>query len=399
MRLRPFRPPSIADFAEVPATVLLCAAPACVWIAEASGRDISRLEMDILAFHGEPWRIFTSALPHGDLLHLVLNLVWIWRFGATIERRFGSLSLVAAALVFDAGSTLAEFALFGSSIGLSGIGYGFFGMLWALRNRDPRLFGALERSTIQLFIAWFFFCIIATITGTLPVANVAHAMGGLLGYGVGLAIGLSGRWRFASAVLVPLALVVSLLGCTVGRPHVAMSQGAVMSLLVSGGELEEEGRFEEALLQYQKARRLDPKNVAVVTQIVMTYMTLDREEQAEDLLKEAMAQAPDEKMLRSASGIVKLRLAYHRLIAGRLESAIALSQEGLAIVNIDVGWHNLGVAYSRSNRPEEASAAFDKARKGHTMRRQLAGKLGNCLDPLWDFVDGRDQRESYDYDD
>ena len=71
----------------------------------------------------------------------------------------------------------AEQALFYGGVGLSGVVYGLFGLLWVLSRRDSRFRDAMDRQTVQLMVAWFFLCIVLTITGAWKVANVAHGAG------------------------------------------------------------------------------------------------------------------------------------------------------------------------------------------------------------------------------
>jgi membrane associated rhomboid family serine protease len=69
-----------------------------------SGRSIAPLEMNSLAWHGEPWRLITSALPHVGWIHLIFNLSWMWVFGTLIEERLGPIRLLALILLLAAAS-------------------------------------------------------------------------------------------------------------------------------------------------------------------------------------------------------------------------------------------------------------------------------------------------------
>jgi GlpG protein len=380
-------------------TVLVCAAAIIVWMVEASGRSCARMNMDVLAFHGEPWRIFTSALPHVGIIHLAFNVYWTWHFGGILERRFGSPALALFVLLFDAGATLAEFAMFGAGVGLSGVGYGLFGLLWMLQTRDMSFFGVLHRNTIIGFVAWFFICILTTISGTYTVANAAHGAGALLGILVGLSVTSSGLRRAAYGALVPAVVATSLAGATVARPWVNVSKKTVGGLLMRGIALDNDGRCEEAPLYYQEALRLDPKNVRIAVFILEDYLALDQEEKADILWRESTRIDPTDPVLRAVGTEIKLRLAYRSLMAGHTEEAIGLSKQGLALGDRAVGWHNLGVAYMRANRLQDAADAFERAQKGYPLRRELVGKLGHGSEPLRDFADRRHPLEPNDDED
>ena len=213
--MRPLLPLTAAF--KVPVTSTLCGLAIAVSIAGFGKRDTSILKMNDLAFQGEPWRVLTSALPHTDVLHLVFNLFWIWLFGVTIEQRYGSMKTLSLVVVIEAGSTLAQYALAGPGVGLSGIGYGFFGLLWVLHRRDPELRDAIDSRASAIFVGWFFVGIAAKASGVMRVGNVAHGMGALLGVLVGTAIGSHGFQRVGSALLVPLLLGASLIGASTWR--------------------------------------------------------------------------------------------------------------------------------------------------------------------------------------
>src|SRR5439155_25951067 len=116
---------------------------------------IGPLVMDARAWHGQPWRLASSALPHIDLIHLAFNLYWLWVFGTLVESVLGHWATAGLMLLFAVGSCAAEYALFDGGVGLSGIGYALFGMLWVLAPRDPRFAGAVDRQVIALFLGWF----------------------------------------------------------------------------------------------------------------------------------------------------------------------------------------------------------------------------------------------------
>src|SRR5438128_2685828 len=74
-------------------------------VAGWAGQDVTFLYSDIRAFHGEPWRLLTTALPHVNLLHLAFNCYWLWVFGTLVEGTFGHLKTAGLLLLFAAGSS------------------------------------------------------------------------------------------------------------------------------------------------------------------------------------------------------------------------------------------------------------------------------------------------------
>ena len=137
------------------------------------------------------WRLITPIFLHGDLIHILFNMMWLWQFGRFIESRFGAAKLLALVLVIGVGSNLAEYLWkspwFG---GMSGVNYGLFGFLWIKGKFGRDQTWQMNPQTVQLMLMWMVLC----YTGLLgPIANAAHT-GGLV---IGAALG------FASARMVP----------------------------------------------------------------------------------------------------------------------------------------------------------------------------------------------------
>ncbi len=159
---------------------------------------------------GQLWRLFTSVFPHGGILHLVFNLLWIWRFGRALDRWLGSWRFALLLLPLAAGPIAAEVLLGNSAAGLSGIVYGLFGFLFALRHDEEFAAEQVPPAVIQTMVVWFFLCIGLTYLGWLPVANAAHGVGAVLGWLFGRAYLSRLRWVATSGVvLLTLALIAA----------------------------------------------------------------------------------------------------------------------------------------------------------------------------------------------
>ena len=172
---------------------------------------VDGLMINGLVLYGEPWRLLTSTLLHGDVLHLAFNIYWLWVFGTALEERFGHFLLLVAMAVAAAVASAAEYAVFGNSIGLSGVGYAMFGASWMLARYDHSLRDLVDLRTVQLMLAWGVLCILTTMLNIFPVANLAHGMGLAFGVTVGLALARSRWWWLAAtAVMVVTALSVTL---------------------------------------------------------------------------------------------------------------------------------------------------------------------------------------------
>jgi rhomboid protease GluP len=131
---------------------------------------------------GALWGLITSTFAHFELWHVAFNLYWLWRFGAVLERTMGRTRWAALYITLALTSSAAELTVAGETgVGASGVVYGFFGFIWAARRAVPAFAKILDGRTVQLFVVWLWFCIIATIADFFPVANAAHIAGLLAG--------------------------------------------------------------------------------------------------------------------------------------------------------------------------------------------------------------------------
>jgi membrane associated rhomboid family serine protease len=220
-------PPSLKYVPFYPVTAGLAAAAIAVSAMWWTGHDISGLVMDRSVWDGgQIWRGLSATLPHVNFIHLAFNLYWLWTFGALLERVYGHLWCAAIYSFLALGSMLGDFAVLNGGVGLSGVGYGLWGMLMMLERHDPRFADAVDARTNQTFAVWFLLCIVLTVTHIMPVANVAHGLGAVLGILLGLAIAGDRvvLWK-CRAGLVGLTLLI-LLGATVFWPRVNLSRDA-----------------------------------------------------------------------------------------------------------------------------------------------------------------------------
>lgn len=177
-----------------------------------------KLGMLSLIWEGELWRPFTSSLLHVNFIHAAFNVYWLVVFGGVLEPRFGPLRFLGLIVPLSYVSMMPEFIVdnFNAPVdaqvgvlGLSGVGYGLFGMLWVGRRWRPELRDVCNDATVTLFAGWFVFCIVVTYLNIMPVANIAHAVGCLFGVLYGLAVfkpDRRGRWIVLAAVASALVL-------------------------------------------------------------------------------------------------------------------------------------------------------------------------------------------------
>lgn len=140
---------------------------------------------------GEVWRLITPIFLHFGILHLAFNMFWLYDLGGLIELRKGHWRLALLVLAAGVLSNLGEFAWsnfqnpnFG---GMSGVIYALFGYVWMRSRHDPEGGMYLRSNTVLFMLGWFVYCWF----GFMPVANVAHTVGLV----VGVAVGVAPYWR------------------------------------------------------------------------------------------------------------------------------------------------------------------------------------------------------------
>lgn len=267
-------PPKLADFPRYPVVggtaLLAVAVTAAWWLGKV---DVSPLFETAMIRRGELWRLLTSVFPHAGILHLAFNVYWLWVFGTLVEEVYGHLKTAALLLLFAIGPNALEFAFANGGIGLSGVGYGLFGLLWILSLYDQRFRGAIDRRTVELFIAWFFLCIVATVTGFMRIGNIAHGTGAVLGILTGYALALPQRRTVAAAGIGGI-LVFSLWASTLGRPRVNLSGSAGYEEGQWGYEALVAHRYPEAVRWFRDAVAYQPKNPAYWHDLGIAYFAL-----------------------------------------------------------------------------------------------------------------------------
>jgi len=246
-----------------------------------NGADISRFEIGLDDWWQEPWRFLTPVLFHVNTIHLIFNLYWLWVFGTQIEYEFGSGRTLGIYTLLAAGSNAADTAIFGNGIGLSGVGYGLFGLLWVLSRIDTRFRDSMDKQTVQLMVGWFFLCIVLTVTNMMGVANVAHGagciLGALLGWTIGTRIPIL---RLRNATVLGVVFLLCMAGGTVARPYVNLSKNYGNELAHWGYVALKNGNPKRAISLYEKAVIVDPHDSGCWHNLRIAYVQVGRIEDA-----------------------------------------------------------------------------------------------------------------------
>jgi GlpG protein len=240
---------------------------------------------------GQVWRLFTSIFPHLDVLHLLFNIWCLWIFGTRIEGILGHAKIGFLIFLLAVGSGSFDFALSHGGVGLSGVGYGFFGLLWVLSKKDERFKDSLESRTVSLFVGWFFLCIFTTVTGMYPVANVAHGTGAMLGALVGYAMGWPNHRRLAEIATCVL-VILGVLGATLWRPYVNLTRTEGYQEGKWGYDALLAKRDREAIRWLRDAVRYQPRTPELWFDLGIAYQRVGNSDAAKRAYRKAHELAP-----------------------------------------------------------------------------------------------------------
>ncbi len=197
-----------ADPYDAWATITLIVASVVLSVQEFRGSEFAMLHLDYRYLASEPWRYLSPNVLHGGWLHLAMNVMWLLQLGALVEAMLGIVGFSLLALMLAATSTMAQWAVSGPCIGLSGIVYGLFGVLWALDRWHPQCRGVMAKRTAEFFGAWFLICVLITWADVMPIGNAAHASGFVFGALTGWMLAGQGRRRLVRVGVLAAALLI-----------------------------------------------------------------------------------------------------------------------------------------------------------------------------------------------
>lgn len=293
------RPPSILSFFRYPTTAGTCLLAVGLTLAWWNKMPVEQFIMDGGIRKGEIWRLVTGTLLHVNALHLLFNVYWTWVFGTLLEEHLGHFRTLGLFILFGIASGAAEYAVLSGGVGLSGVGYGLFGLMWVLHKRDRRFADGIDAATVQLFLVWFVICIVLTVAGAMAVANIAHGIGAVAGAATGFAMAARGGRRVAIASAIGLVTAVFIAGAVWFRPYVNLSRNARDEDQLAWAALEAND-YPEAEKWLRQAVRINPKDDWAWYNLGYTCEKLGRRDDARQAYGEAMQLNPAKPNYRTA---------------------------------------------------------------------------------------------------
>lgn len=258
--------------------------------SEAVLLNFGALELTRVWLDHEWWRVLTTGLLHGSLLHLVLNMTALGSIGDWVEHAWGSWRTFLLFLAASVAGCLASMIWCESRmvVGASAGVLGQAGALWVARQfGGPRLQAALEPvSVLSLGILLLLCLFLGTV---IPgIAQAGHVGG--LGMGVLCGALLARSWPRWLQALGVTALIGILVGLGVLGSAPVWQSGYHTML---GFRALDDQNSPAATAHFEHALERDPESAAlrntVAYQFALAGVELDR---AELLVRKALADDP-----------------------------------------------------------------------------------------------------------
>lgn len=338
-----------------PVTALIALAAAWATVRFWRGGDVAAFFMDGRVRFGEIWRPLSATLIHVDIAHLAFNLYWLFVLGVLVESAFGSLAMLGLSGLLAFGSSSAQYLLSSGGVGLSGVGYGLFGLLFVLRSRDRRFAQVLNSTNIAAFSIWFVMCWVLTALDLWRVGNIAHASGCLLGSLVGFVIKAQGSRRVALEILLASILCLLFLGDCL-KPFGAQELAVLAFQDLAAG------RNEDAAEKLERVTALDPGQGYNWYNLGVALSRLGKFEAAAGAFDSALAAGFQDPSFKRDVAKIKARQAYQKQKAGDAKEACRLYETALELDPKQASWwYYLGTAQLGVGSVDAAREAFRKA--------------------------------------
>jgi rhomboid protease GluP len=192
-------------FKAIPVTWLMLFTSGLLWAAAnalslqlnieySRALNILGAESRFRVWDGAWWTILTTA-------YLLCNTTCLWWLGRLLETRLGSWRYLLFCLSAIAVAGACQ-SFWSPYVGLSGMLYAQFGLIWAWRRYDAWLQAYVQDEHIQWGVGWLLICLPLTWFHILEVGNAAHVSGCIYGYVAGRVCFGTSRARFWKPVFL-----------------------------------------------------------------------------------------------------------------------------------------------------------------------------------------------------
>lgn len=206
----------------------------------------------IQIYQGQYWGVIVNSLIHGFPLHLIINLAGLWIFGAFLERRIGWWRIFIFGFLSSIFTSLNQLALTNDAgLGLSGVNYAMFGLIFVLALRNPA-YKMKFHVPITLFMVIFIgFSSYMNFSAKWNIGIEAQLSGLFWGMLIGFCSRIKNHILKFAASFIPFLISLSTLFYA---PWSSMWQCS------EGIDHHEKNDFNNALEHYKMALEIEPNN-------------------------------------------------------------------------------------------------------------------------------------------
>ncbi len=169
---------------------------------------------------------------------------------------------------------------------------------------------------------------------------------------------MSGKLHGWNGLILALTVVLSLNGCVKEKPEVvpsSLSEEQAMSLLRSGIQLHDQGRYDEAIGVYKDLLAKDPANSMAMYEMAYTYYALGEMEKAVEMCDRGLKVTDNDGDLYELKGNILDDM-------GRSQEAVKCYRKALMTSGRPyLVYYNMGYALVRMEKYEDAEDAFKHA--------------------------------------
>ena len=142
---------------------------------------------------GQYWRLISPVVLHGNILHILFNMLWLWLLGKMCEMRMRPFRYLFLMLIIGIISNTAQYLMSGPFfLGYSGIITGLAGYIWVRQKKAPWEGYPLPRSTLLFLLIFIFGMAVLGVVDfilqkngirfiPIRLANTAHIVGFVTG--------------------------------------------------------------------------------------------------------------------------------------------------------------------------------------------------------------------------
>lgn len=357
----------LVESIEVPVTASLCIVAIGLSLIGWSHVGLDPFVLDSRAFWTEPWRALSSHFVHGGAFHLLFNVMWTWTFGRLLERVLGSSRFLLLNVCLALGVAWGCHAFDRGGIGLSGIGYGLWAFLFVrdLRARPGR--PVLDKRTNQLFVVWFFVCILLTKMDVWHISNWGHGLGAVLGAAFALVAEIGRTRRVAAATITIGILGALLLFATVLRGYVNAS-GVAWDHARLAYTAQEAEDWATARAEFTRALEFDDEQPDWWWNLACAQYRLGDHANAADSAFLAWQLGPMDAAKSESTRDMLLHISTGEITTGRYDLALTHAQcAALVAPDFEPAWEKVALAGRRAGdeaEVERAQAELKRLREG-----------------------------------